>query len=168
MPETTALELRDIHLPDAVSWWPPAPGWWMLFALLVVIVLGYLFWRRWRAQGRVRREGLLELEQLAAAYQANQDSHQLVKEISILMRRLALSYYPRSEVASLSGEAWLQWLDGPLQNSPWPEGFSQGEGRILNTGPYAPQAIVDVEQLLLLCRTWLEKQNKKKAWRSGQ
>ncbi|MDP7406676.1 MAG: DUF4381 domain-containing protein, partial [SAR324 cluster bacterium] len=23
--------LRDVHLPPAVSWWPPAPGWWIIF-----------------------------------------------------------------------------------------------------------------------------------------
>ena len=82
MPETNALELRDIHLPDPVSLWPPAPGWWILFALVVVTILSALIWRRWRAQHRVRREGLLQLEQLAETYQANQDSHQLVKETS--------------------------------------------------------------------------------------
>ena len=22
--------LRGYHLPEAVSWWPPGPGWWLL------------------------------------------------------------------------------------------------------------------------------------------
>ena len=28
-----ALPLRDLHLPDAIGWWPLAPGWWVLIAL---------------------------------------------------------------------------------------------------------------------------------------
>ncbi|HVS24646.1 MAG TPA: DUF4381 family protein, partial [Gammaproteobacteria bacterium] len=28
----TQLPLRDIHLPGLISWWPPAPGWWIAAA----------------------------------------------------------------------------------------------------------------------------------------
>lgn len=31
--------LRDIHLPDGVSPWPPAPGWWGVLVLLVLVSL---------------------------------------------------------------------------------------------------------------------------------
>ena len=34
------LPLRDIELPEAISWWPLAPGWWLL--LMVVLTLGFL------------------------------------------------------------------------------------------------------------------------------
>ena len=29
------IPLRDLHLPEAVGWWPLAPGWWVLIALAV-------------------------------------------------------------------------------------------------------------------------------------
>ena len=42
-PDPASLEnLRDIAVPPPVPWWPPAPGWWVLglLALLVLIYLG--------------------------------------------------------------------------------------------------------------------------------
>ncbi|MBL4711699.1 MAG: DUF4381 domain-containing protein [Gammaproteobacteria bacterium] len=33
-----ALNLKDIHLPEPILWWPLAPGWWMVIALLFVAV----------------------------------------------------------------------------------------------------------------------------------
>jgi len=45
-------QLRDIHLPEAVHWWPPAPGWWIVAALL----LGLITWLSRYLQARYRRQ----------------------------------------------------------------------------------------------------------------
>ena len=29
--------LRGLHMPDSVSWWPLAWGWWALLSLIIVI-----------------------------------------------------------------------------------------------------------------------------------
>ena len=55
-------QLRDIHLPDGVAWWPPAPGWWLLLLLLAVI--GALIWRYRQQQARKRRYRVLALQEL--------------------------------------------------------------------------------------------------------
>ena len=43
--------LNDIVLPDAVAWWPPAPGWYAVLAVLLALLLWLSFralraWRR--------------------------------------------------------------------------------------------------------------------------
>lgn len=48
-----ALEqLRDIHLPQAVHWWPPAPGWWIVAALVLALTI----WLGRYLQARYRRQ----------------------------------------------------------------------------------------------------------------
>jgi hypothetical protein len=33
-------QLRDIHLPEPISWWPLAPGWWFV----IILVIGIFVW----------------------------------------------------------------------------------------------------------------------------
>ena len=63
-------QLRDIHLPQAVHWWPPAPGWWLV-ALVSLALITWLY-RYLRARYRrqyFRAESQDLLEQLWARYQ---------------------------------------------------------------------------------------------------
>src|SRR5690606_8976602 len=64
-------QLADIHLPDAVGWWPLAPGWWAV--IVAVGVLAFLLGRRVTApllQRRIRRHALGELDKALAAYRS--------------------------------------------------------------------------------------------------
>jgi len=148
------LPLRDIHLPEAISWWPPAPGWWMLLALILVVILLVWWWQRRKAALRVRVAALAEWEQLMVTFQHEQNVSQLVQGLSVLLRRVSLSYYPREAVAGISGEAWLRYLDNRHSLSQ-ANGFSEGVGRLLLAGPYQQQVDGDVLALHALCGEWL-------------
>ncbi len=148
-PET--LPLRDLHLPDPVGWWPLAPGWWILLALVLVALL--LAWRVLhlrRRRNAARRLALAELARLVAAGAADRDLARLASALSQLLRRAMLAYAPRAEVAGLTGPAWLEWLDRGLEQQP----FSCGPGRALSALPYRDPARarehrdVDVEGLV--------------------
>lgn len=105
--------LKDLALPPAVSWWPPAPGWWiMAAALLIAIIFLAVSWRlRYRANA-YRRAADESLGALAkSASEPGTDKSMLATEISELLKRTALAAFPRSDVASLSGQDWLAFLD---------------------------------------------------------
>lgn len=148
-----SLPLRDIHLPETVSWWPLAPGWWiLLFALFLAVIAGFLLYRYFRRRRRSPlRHAHAALDDIRAHYADEPDESRLIRELSALLRRTAISVYDRHDVASLTGIAWLQFLDTPMQDKP----FSEGRGQVLSTGPYQSRADIESEDLLQLCQDWL-------------
>jgi len=140
-------QLRDIHLPQAVSWWPPAVGWWLLLALaLLLVFMGRWLWRR-HQQAASKRAALAELAALQRL-----DPVQQLPALSQLLRRCAVSWYPRQEVAGLTGERWLEFLD----RSGHTQQFSQGVGQVLAAGPYQPApGSLPITQLHTLCSQWI-------------
>jgi hypothetical protein len=148
-----ALELRDIHLPPPPPFWPPAPGWWVLAALLLVLLAwaGRVLWKR---QG-LRRQRRLVLDTLAHLEEglASEPTPEALAEVSALLRRLALTRFPREQVAVLSGVAWLDFLD----QSGGRGRFANGPGRVLASGPYRRSlpADLDAAGLSALVREWV-------------
>jgi hypothetical protein len=149
------LPLRDIHLPEPASWWPPAPGWWLLLGLLSLLLALYWLLRRHRSRTRLRREGLRALNRLQADYQQNGDTQRVTQQLSSLIRRIALSRYPRREVASLTGSEWLDFLDRSLGQADDTPRFRTEIGTLLTQAPYNPDCPADPTALFTLSREWI-------------
>ncbi|MBT8089380.1 MAG: DUF4381 domain-containing protein [Gammaproteobacteria bacterium] len=151
--ENSQLPLRDLHLPDPIGWWPLAPGWWFVLSIAATAA-GYLAWRaykRWQHNAS-RRFALRELARYEAEYAEHRNPVTLARQLSGLLRRGMLAYAPREEVAGLTGEAWLQWLD---RGMPLPYFHTEG-GKSLLQLPYRNPAgdlpNVDVDALLSAVR----------------
>lgn len=143
-------QLRDIHLPEPVSWWPPAPGWWVL-ALVVLGLLvwgGVYFFNRFRSRQH-RRAALREL----AILKQNLDSREIVEGVAVLLKRVALQSFDRKEVASLSGARWLAFLD----HTGGMDQFSAGPGRILAEDIYSPMEDIQAEPVIRLAEEWIRR-----------
>ena len=136
------LPIRDLHLPQAIGWWPLAPGWWILIALAFagLCYLLYRAYQKWRWNA-ARRVALKELARVRSEYASGMDAVTLAIELSELLRRTMLAYAPREEVASLTGKTWLQWLDRGLDDQP----FTQGSGQTLESLPYRDRTRVEDE-----------------------
>ena len=111
-PDPLALPLREIHLPESVGWWPPAPGWWLLTVLLALgfaaVCYARLLYRRrqYSAVNMARRE----LAEIRSRYAADQDAVRCARAISGLLRRLSISVFPPAQSAGLTGAEWLAFL----------------------------------------------------------
>lgn len=147
------LPLRDIHLPDPISWWPPAIGYWIVLSLILIALAIVLFFVRKWLKTNVKKQAKSVLSSIENLYLENGDASLCIKELSILLRRVVISQKKEECPAGLTGNAWLQVLDGKLGNHE----FSEGAGKVLLSGPY--QSKVDeesVEKLLQLCHKWVE------------
>ena len=151
--DENALPLRDLHLPEAIGWWPLAPGWWIVLAIAAV-ALAYLslrLYRRWQFLAP-RRYALQELARFEAEYLEHRNPATLGKQLSELLRRGMLAYTPRDEVAGLTGEAWLTWLDDGM---PLPYFHTEGGKSLLNLpyrDPESDFSDVDINALLAAVR----------------
>lgn len=152
------LPLRDIHLPEAISWWPPAIGWWLL-AVLTPLLLGFLYWLYKRL---TRKTALKTARKLLKALKNDPtlDERAKIAELSVLLRRVAISIDTRSPVAGLTGQNWLRYLDGAVKGMP----FSEGPGRVFLDSHYQKSAPTElaIQEVFQLCEDWLKAQSKRK------
>lgn len=99
--------LRDIHLPPA-PWWPLAPGWWALLAVLLLAALGVAWWLHRRAQRGPLRAALREIDTLVAAHAVDGSDDRLADGASRLLRRVASRIDPAA--AAQDGAAWITFV----------------------------------------------------------
>ena len=99
-------KLHDFYQPPPPAWTPQTIGWYVVFAILALLVIWMTIHSlcRWLAN-RYRREALRELALLQP------------EQFSTLLKRTALSAWPREKVASLSGEAWINFLNESAKNN---------------------------------------------------
>jgi Domain of unknown function (DUF4381) len=150
-----SLPLKDIHLPPAVGFWPPAPGWLLLGGLLVLIAVAVVYGLRRREQRRALTAAALILQDIRRRADQH-DPLQTLAELSAWLRRVALSTAARQDIAALRGADWLAYLDQNLPDHP----FSQGVGQCLADAQYRRQAPehLDWPALFDLCARWLKQQ----------
>jgi len=98
---------KEIILPNTIpSAWPPAPIYWMILAIVIVIVCVAVFLiRKYQKKRKVIKQALTSLQILRL-----QKTTQFA-DLNQLMKAICLHYYPRQQVASLNGEAWFAFIE---------------------------------------------------------
>lgn len=152
-------KLKDIHLPHPINMWPMAPGWIILFALVIGLFCYFIYFLYQRNRKRhTIKFALARLKKLKDLMTENPDNINIAAEISTLLRRTALYYFRREDIAGLSGNDWLLFLNRSGKTSQ----FTEEAGRLLLDAPYRKNNITDLSPLFALTHTWLMAISKKK------
>lgn len=146
--------LRDIHMPEAVPFWPLAPGWWILIGLAAALVAAAA-WVAWHRHTRLRREARRELDRLSVAFAETGDRVALAAGVSALLKRVALARFDPDRVAALHGESWTGFLNAAARRPV----FTGDTGAAVARAAWAPREALGVDvdgpALLGAARTWI-------------
>ncbi|WP_049721553.1 DUF4381 domain-containing protein [Gilvimarinus polysaccharolyticus] len=151
-PSDPLTQLKDIHSPDAISWWPLALGWWLVIFVCLAVLAGLiLWWVKRRGQRRYLSQAQRELHTLI---HAKLSASEFIEAVNRILKRVALHRNPNSRAGTLSGQAWLEYLDQSV--SPSSVVFREGAGLPLGEAAYRPNPEVDQEAVITLAKHWVK------------
>lgn len=143
-------ELKDLHLPTEVPLFPLAIGWYLIAAILVLIIIGFIYYRICQ---RKRLAKILAIEQLITELESNHTQlidAEIIAQASILLKRIAMTKFPTQKPEYLTGMVWLEFLDKTGKTTE----FSTGVGKCL-INIYQLQQLDNRDEFFNALRKWL-------------
>jgi hypothetical protein len=104
-----------------------------------------------RKSRKIKRAALEQLSEIEQVYQSGGQAHEVAVQISVLLKQVALLYYPRKTVASLQGEPWMNFL---IQSSKKLD-FKSVQHELLEL-PFYPEKNKSVTMLLSITKRWIK------------
>lgn len=156
------LPLEPLIAPPDVSWWPLAPIWWILIAVILLITLTiivYIIHKKNKHKPIIvdkqiidpfRQEALKELNSFERPYQ--QPVGPWLQKINILLKRICITRYPTENTKLMIGKDWLIFL-----SSKCPEANIQAYS-VLVDKEYHPDYILDnttIDHLYSSIEKWI-------------
>jgi len=147
-------QLKDIHFPNKISQWPPAPIYYIILGFIILTALAYIFYKKRQEKLRAKKFALNELKRIRTILRSESANYNYaIQSLSALLRQCALTAYPRQDVASLHGHDWLNFLDKVGRTNL----FTTGIGKVLTTGPFQKDFTDFPEELIIISQKWIEK-----------
>lgn len=140
-------ELRDIHLPESVSLWPPAYGWYVIIIALILLYFAHKLYHLWRLKSK---------KNYALKLLSTLNTEEVIKsasEISTLLRRICIYRYP--EIVAVEGKEWLKFLQTKTKHK-----LSESTAELLENAPYAnpkktKYSQQNLQELISFTKIWI-------------
>ena len=139
--QSSFMPLNALHLPEPPAWLPLAWGWWALVAGVIFTVLIIGLSVRWNKKRLAPKKAALRL--LARG--------QKPSEAIELVRQAALCYFPREEIAQLTGKEWYVFLDRHLTTPCFVDNYDHWQHAL-----YSKQPVNNATELVQHCSDWVE------------
>ena len=150
-PAAVLSQLKDIHLPNAISDWPMAFGWWTLLVITLLSVIAALyFWRYFKAQNANKKAALYLLGLKYEQFKDNADSQKFLQNCNQILKRYCIKQYPAA--VSLSGLAWTDFLIRHSEKA----FFNEELTHAMSEGLYQAHCQYNADELYSACSSWLK------------
>ncbi len=149
-PQVEALlsQLPPIATPPPVSWWPLAPGWWVVLAVVVMTITCLVLWVvKRRIRTAYKRQALKLLQNIEVS-----QSERFATHMNGLLKQVCLCAYPqrKTEIIRAYGEHWVNFLK---LNSRCP--LDTNAATALAVAPYQPNIAFDPKALKGTVARWI-------------
>ncbi len=154
MLQDSSPHIQDIITPEDVAFWPPQPGWYLILLVLLIIVGIFIAIRmRHKKRNAYRSQGVLAIE--ALKNKGVSDSN--ILKVNSILKASALQAYNREDIAILSGEKWVDFLNKKAKHV----NFNGACKTMLSNGPYQKFSSEDFNQnefddLVALSIKWIK------------
>jgi hypothetical protein len=148
-------DLRDIHLPQEIGFFPSTVGWWLIPAFFALMFLAFRFYKFYK----IHSVKINALSDIAFLESKDEDIAQNALELSLILKRVAIVKLGREKVAALYGKDWVNFL---RKNSKNETDFDDDEKKLIMQASYAPEisnenAIKTYKKLINSAYNWVRK-----------
>ena len=153
-PDVSADELLSYVRPLYPNGIFPLGTGWRIVAGVAAALFLLRFSRRFTPRGKQRREAFAVFDASERSFAESGNVSALASELSVLMRRVALSRFGRGKTAGLNGMEWTDFLESTGAD------LNEQDKTLLSFQAYAPpltsSEASDGRHLLAVVREWLE------------
>ena len=139
--------LKDLHYPVLPSFWPLSYGWYVLAGTVLLIILIILYKKKTSPLAYALRE----LKRISLEPEEKQ-----LKNLSKLLKRVAMARYGREAIAPLSEESWQEFLLAAV-----PQALSKEEAHFLAYAIHHNKSIKIDKKWLTSSQKWIKEVLKK-------
>ncbi|MCL1140187.1 DUF4381 domain-containing protein [Shewanella pneumatophori] len=100
-------QLVEITTPDAISWWPLAPGWYLVVFVFFITAL-FVAWHKRKTwlRNQYRRNAIFETQKLTYV-----EANQLNQLLRLAAQRGSLEWRNKRAQLNVTGKPWFELLN---------------------------------------------------------
>ena len=121
-------------------------GWWFLLLFALIVLWGGYKLVKKLTKPVLKKSVKVELVAVINAYDEHKNKHLLVQQLSVLLRRIGISYLNRNETAGTAGIEWYKKVNQLVEKNR----FSDDMIQLLSQAPYQQNPELDEPKIKAL------------------